>query len=553
MPIRSSLSRDEFIAWPYVDTLYDYIPFLQRKIAFLPEEKRGTEIAIVGAGAAGMVAAFELLKIGVFPVIYEATGRIGGRLYSKNFTDNGEPATAFAELGAMRIPVSSKVFYHYADMFALDSTSQFPDPGVSDTLLYFQNKPLLWKAFKPLPTEFCTVQENWMYFITPLVAKIHTAWMKGDLGLVSKIWQMYIERYKDKSFYQVLRDESAVWTHEDLDRFGALGIGTGGFAPIYHIGFMEILRIIVNQWEKNQKLIREGVSKLTESFYSFKLDTPDGRKSLEDLKCVHLNTPILAIECGQTNKPSLSFLNTLTGEKASKEYEAIIVATSTRAMQTIGLTLPSNTAQDILSDDVKRALRKLHMINSSKLFIRTKTKFWLNDGSGIPMNIQTDELPKGIYLLDYPQTDNGVVCISYTWGDDSVKLIALDPEERFRIFTQSIRKMCPRLARHLIPLNNEIICIDWEAEPYYYGAFKLQLPGQDQDVWRVYYQFQSVLDRESDRGVYLAGDGVSWSGGWVEGALHTGINAACAVAKRLGATLPADSPLQQNPGRYNYY
>ena len=82
--------------------------------------------------------------------------------------------------------------------------------------------------------------------------------------------------------------------------------------------------------------------------------------------------------------------------------------------------------------------------------------------------------------------------------------------------------------------------------------FKLQLPGQDHLVQAAYYQFLSVLDPATDPGVYLVGDSVSWSGGWVEGALQTGVNAACAVAKRLGGTLSINSPLSQNPKLYNY-
>ena len=78
------------------------------------------------------------------------------------------------------------------------------------------------------------------------------------------------------------------------------------------------------------------------------------------------------------------------------------------------------------------------------------------------------------------------------------------------------------------------------------------LPGQDDDVRELYFQFLSALSPETDSGVYLAGDSVSWSGGWVEGALHTGLNAACAVIHRLGGRLPSDSPLEQRPHRYQY-
>ncbi|HWS83681.1 MAG TPA: FAD-dependent oxidoreductase [Ktedonobacteraceae bacterium] len=55
-----------------------------------------------------------------------------------------------------------------------------------------------------------------------------------------------------------------------------------------------------------------------------------------------------------------------------------------------------------------------------------------------------------------------------------------------------------------------------------------------------------------NRGVYLAGESVSWSGGWIEGALQTGINAACAATKRIGAIVRPHFPLTQDPHLYTY-
>ena len=82
---------------------------------------------------------------------------------------------------------------------------------------------------------------------------------------------------------------------------------------------------------------------------------------------------------------------------------------------------------------------------------------------------------------------------------------------------------------------------------FYYGAFKLNYPGQEPILQAAYYPFLTVNKASADRGVYIAGDSVSWSGGWTEGALQTGLNAACAAAQRIGATVCSSSPLTQNP------
>ena len=89
----------------------------------LPPERLGSEVAIVGAGMAGMVAAYELMKLGLKPVVYEAS-RMGGRLRSQPF-EGGQGVVA--ELGGMRFPASSTAFFHYVKLLGLE-TKPFPNP-----------------------------------------------------------------------------------------------------------------------------------------------------------------------------------------------------------------------------------------------------------------------------------------------------------------------------------------------------------------------------------------------------------------------------------------
>src|ERR1700757_4655096 len=89
----------------------------------IPAERHGEEVAVIGAGISGLVAAYELMKLGIKPVIYEAA-RMGGRLRSQPF-EGAEGVVA--ELGGMRFPVSATAFYHYVDMLGL-ATRPFPNP-----------------------------------------------------------------------------------------------------------------------------------------------------------------------------------------------------------------------------------------------------------------------------------------------------------------------------------------------------------------------------------------------------------------------------------------
>ena len=83
-------------------------------------------------------------------------------------------------------------------------------------------------------------------------------------------------------------------------------------------------------------------------------------------------------------------------------------------------------------------------------------------------------------------------------------------------------------------LVEEIYAISWEQMPHYHGAFKLNYPGQYTDQLMLFKQNQAA-DPAWDRGVYLAGDSISFSGGWVEGAVQTGIQAAISAINRCAA------------------
>src|SRR6266404_5327939 len=68
------------------------------------------KIVIVGAGMAGLTAAYELMRAGYKVVVLEAQLRVGGRIQTLR-----EPFThgLYAEAGAMRIPEHHQLAFGY--------------------------------------------------------------------------------------------------------------------------------------------------------------------------------------------------------------------------------------------------------------------------------------------------------------------------------------------------------------------------------------------------------------------------------------------------------
>ncbi|MEM7271332.1 MAG: FAD-dependent oxidoreductase, partial [Pseudomonadota bacterium] len=96
-------------------------------------------VAVVGAGAAGMTAARELYRCGFDVSIFEASDRIGGRLYTRdNPNSNAFPAM---EMGAMRMPFfvdsgnvqnpeqQNSLLGYYLNSETRSILADFPNPG----------------------------------------------------------------------------------------------------------------------------------------------------------------------------------------------------------------------------------------------------------------------------------------------------------------------------------------------------------------------------------------------------------------------------------------
>ena len=64
--------------------------------------------------------------------------------------------------------------------------------------------------------------------------------------------------------------------------------------------------------------------------------------------------------------------------------------------------------------------------------------------------------------------------------------------------------------------------------------------------WRTHPRVHFVQDGvpPQERGIFIAGDDVSWTPGWVEGAVTTGLNAVWGILKHLGGELCRDVALK---------
>src|SRR4029079_3682430 len=126
----------------------------------VPEAAYGTEVAVIGGGLSGLVAAYELMKMGLKPVVHEAD-QIGGRLRTVGF--EGCDPSLTAGMGAMRFPPSSTALQHYIDLVGLE-TRPFPNPlseATPSTVVDLKGESHYAETAEDLPQIYRDVAEAW--------------------------------------------------------------------------------------------------------------------------------------------------------------------------------------------------------------------------------------------------------------------------------------------------------------------------------------------------------------------------------------------------------
>ncbi|MEW1781472.1 NAD(P)/FAD-dependent oxidoreductase [Arthrobacter sp. NPDC080086] len=603
--INTPKSRAQDLAALIPDFPFHYGAFLNKAKSLgeplfdLPSDAKSKRVLVIGAGASGTVAAYELLRMGLQPVLIEASDRIGGRL-NAHVCAEGSKNAVIAELGAMRFPVSGKAGLHYFEKTGMrDNSAPFPNPGSEaavSTVVDFQGEPPVYyevtspgNEIYPKPEKYDDLEREMfgedgflnqapMHYYTvqdamessgPNLAKIKEIW--NDL-LLNHGWD-------NISFRHALVDV-AKWSPEKIELFGQIGFGTGGWNTDFPNGFLEVMRVLYTGLDVDHQLMYDGTSTLPRKLLEL---SPAQLGDVSDPNTHNLSvleTTRLGLEgdfpsnANPFNKEARHFQRLDNGKVAvwiwdsvrkkevEMEFDAVIYTPHVRILDKFrhyGEREQYQTTTALFDSPTWEAIQYTHYMQSAKIFMAATEPFWKEREGGQlgkhKMSITlSDRLPRGTYLVDYSESKGSTkgcgIFLSYTWNDDSLKFLG-DPNVPAEAATHA--DMCRQVLHSIYPdLNLEDylvhedgsqVEIHWENEPYYLGAFKMNLPGDYERQRRLFSQFMNGVDTPNADRFILAGDDVSWVAGWVEGAISTAINAVNKVAVAFGG-----GDVDGNPG-----
>lgn len=506
----------------------------------IPAERHGAEVAIIGAGAAGLIAGYELMRMGLRPIFFES-GQFGGRLRSQPF----EGADGIiAELGGMRFPVSSTSFYHYADKVGVES-SPFPNPlteTAGSTVIDLEGETHYAETLADLPPLYSEVARAYDEALeeSAQFSALKAAIRARDAKRIKEIWNPIVREWDERTFYDFVVSSTAFrnlsFRHREV--FGQVGFGTGGWDSDFPNSMLEILRVNVTELDENQRFFIGGVEQVPQRLW---------RHTPRNMAHWPSGTTLAALNGGAT-RPGVARISrdeegelVVTDRWGRSGTFAAVVATC----QSHLLTTAIDTDESIFDQKLWMALDRTRYMQSSKTFVMVDRPFWKDKdpktGRDVMSMTLTDRMTRGTYLFDNGPGKPGVICLSYSWMTDLLKVLPLPVEKRVELALSSLAKIYPGLdiAGHII---GDPITVSWEDDPNFLGAFKGALPGHYRYNHRMFTHFMQQEMPPEQRGIFLAGDGVSWTPAWVEGASQTALNAVWGVMTHLGGSSGPDNP-----------
>nr|WP_230667567.1 NAD(P)/FAD-dependent oxidoreductase [Microbacterium sp. MEC084] len=505
----------------------------------IPPEAHGREVAVIGAGLAGMVAAYELMSLGLAPVIYEPT-RIGGRLRTHRF-EGGDGA--IAELGGMRFPISGRGFFHYADALGLTHLP-FPNPltdAAGSTVIDLWGETHYGRTLDDLPEFFREVSDAWDAALEEIgFTALQDAIRARDAVALKRHWDELVATWDDRTFYDFIASSQAFskLSFRHREAFGQVGFGTGGWDSDFPNSMLEILRVAVLECDTDQRLIEGGVEQLPRGLWDLPVRAGSPWPEGTTLASLHGGATLPAAAAISRADDGRFVVRDRWGTE--RTHDAVVAT-----CQSWLLTTEIDCDESLFSQDMWMALDRTRYMQSTKTFVMVDEPFWKRTdpetGRDVMSMTLTDRLTRGTYLFDNGPGRPAVICLSYSWMSDSLKMLPHSVDRRVDLALNALTKIYPDvdIRAHIV---GDPVTVTWEDDPYFLGAFKGALPGHYRYNHRMYTHFMQDDAPADERGIFIAGDDVSFTPAWAEGAVQTALNAVWGVMRHFGGASHPDNP-----------
>jgi monoamine oxidase len=463
-------------------------------------------IAVIGAGLAGLNAAYTLKKLGHRAEVYEASKRMGGRIYTAN--DVMAPGL-FAELGGEWLNEDHDEAISLVKEFGLE-LSDLRAPSERDLLSSYYFEGTIYTDAQLIEA------------LQPVVAL-----MEDDIDAIDTLWNAESDDDWKKAI-SLISPLDEISAEEYLDRIGATG---------WARTFLEVTSASNGGLDNDQQSALNIIG-------SVSLDSPESpvyffEEGSERYKIVGGCQGIIR-GLAERVEGQVKLAHRLEAVKSSGEgftltFEdpngSALDVEADFVIMTVPFTMLRNVEMQMEMPAMKRkAIDEMGYGIHTKLLAGVDKRVWREKGYG---GANTDEPFQAVYdnsqMAGYVGDAGGLTY--YLGGQASIDVRAGTAEEQVERFMPVVEKLFPGVSA---VLNGKTHRFDWGTYPYSLGGYPCYKPGQ----WTTIYN-----PGEPVGNMLFAGDHCSWDQGYINGAIESGMRAAKELATRLGknASVPKET------------
>ncbi|MDJ0727954.1 MAG: NAD(P)/FAD-dependent oxidoreductase [Prochloraceae cyanobacterium] len=515
------------------------------EICDVAKEKAPQRIGILGAGMAGLAAAYELKKLGYEVEILEGSDRVGGRVWTKRFEDG-----QYGEYGAMRIPGTHDYTRYYIEKvglklgrFITSNAKGFYDVRGVISRIYQAIDKLYpqYKNLRKIDLELASeIGENGYpkgvgailgNLIEPILKNLSTEDKKAlyDGKLTDKLKKL------DAIALRLFLGQERPECDGATDLIGELT----GLEGLWEGTIIEELRGEIEERGNGLQEIIGGMDRLPNCLADKEI--PNFGAVRQDIQ---FGNEISSI----TTKPNE--VEVLVGkDKKLRRYDYVLC--------TIPFSVLRRLELNNFSNEKMLAIRNITYASSTKVLLECKERFWedkygIVGGASISASISRQTYypsdnsenylkpweeknvksqDKSLYTISndvfFEIADSkkcqepGVLLGSYTWGQDARRLGVLSQKERSQTVINSIAKFHPEIASQ--GQVRDYASMFWDENKWSAGAFTHFAPS-DTD-----WYYRSGLKPEGR--LYFAGEHLSPAPGWIQGAIFSSLQAVFEMVK----------------------